>query len=271
MPVCSRGKGVLESSDFDQAVSDKTKVICVSSVQWSSGFRLDMHALGEMCRQRGIWLVVDAIHEMGAMEIDVSRRYADFVFAGGHKWLNSPYGCGLMYVSQRALDELDAPLKGYLALEAPQGGWGEYFRTPDITPFREYRFPRTAKQFETGGTSNYPGAVALGKSLKLVNELGIDACELQIRRLGDLVYRELEALGVDIISDPRPKHRSGITVFQVDADAEKNKEILAKLLDAGIYLAMRYTAGVGGIRVSTHFFNHADDIYAMIEVLRQNL
>ena len=85
----------------------RTKVVCVSSVQWCSGYRLDMKGLGELCRSRGVWLVVDAIQEMGALEIDLGRQYADFLTAGGHKWLNAPHGCGVMYVSERVLKELE--------------------------------------------------------------------------------------------------------------------------------------------------------------------
>src|SRR5436853_6705406 len=85
-------------------------------------------------------------------------QYADFLIAGGHKWLNSPFGCSINFLSDRVLAELAPNSYGYLALSEPTGGWGEYFRTPEITPFREYTFPRVAKTFEIAGTSNYPGA-----------------------------------------------------------------------------------------------------------------
>ncbi|NIN69499.1 MAG: aminotransferase class V-fold PLP-dependent enzyme, partial [Anaerolineae bacterium] len=97
----------------------------------------------------------------------------------------------------------------YLALEEPQDGWGEYFRTPETSPLGNYVFPAVAKSFEIGGTANYPGAVALGESLKLTNELGIQIVEEQVRRLTDLLHFELARIGAHVVTDPDPCVRSG--------------------------------------------------------------
>ncbi|NIN69500.1 MAG: aminotransferase class V-fold PLP-dependent enzyme, partial [Anaerolineae bacterium] len=64
--VQSGDRGVLTTGDFDRMLDASTKVVCVSSVQWSTGYRLNMQELGELCRSRGIWLVVDAVQELGA-------------------------------------------------------------------------------------------------------------------------------------------------------------------------------------------------------------
>lgn len=270
-PVKSRDEGVLELADFERAMGPRTKVVCVSSVQWCSGYRIDSQALGDLCAARGIWFVVDAIQELGAMDMDFSKIKADFVVAGGHKWLNSPHGCGIMAISQRVLAELEPDSWGYLALEAPEGGWGEYFRTPSITPYRDYRFPRTAKKFELSGTSNYPGAVGLGKALKLVNDVGIEVSERRILELTGLLHAGLNRLGLHIVSKPDPKLRSGITIFRAFPEARENQALLQKLLADRVYVAMRYTSGVGGIRVSTHYFNNEEDIEQLLASLKRHL
>jgi cysteine desulfurase / selenocysteine lyase len=270
-PVRSHDEGVLEFEDFERAVGPKTKAICVSSVQWCSGYRVDIKALGDLCAARGIWFIVDAIQEMGALNIDLSTVNADFVIAGGHKWLNAPYGCGLMALSQRVLDKLEPASWGYLALDDPEGGWGEYFRTPSITPYREYRFPRTAKSFEIAGTSNYPGAIGLGKALKLVNELGILDVEAHILELTERLQSGLHRLNMHVVSKPDPRVRSGITTFQAFPDAKENLALLQRLLADRIYVAMRYTANVGGIRISTHYFNNDDDVDALLASLTRHL
>ena len=140
-PVKSHDEGALELGDFERSIGPRTKVVCVSSVQWCSGYRIDSKALGELCASRGIWFVLDAIQELGALDMDFSAIKVDFMIAGGHKWLNSPHGCGVMAVSERVLAELEPDSWGYLALEDPEGGWGEYFRTPAITPYREIPLP----------------------------------------------------------------------------------------------------------------------------------
>jgi selenocysteine lyase/cysteine desulfurase len=269
-PVHSHDEGVLTPDDFSAAMNAYTKVVCVSSVQWCSGYRLDMKALAEICRANDVWLVVDAIQEMGVMEIDLASQYADFVIAGGHKWLNAPFGCGVMFISDHVLAGLEPASHGYLALEPPDGGWEEYFRTPDITPYRDYDFPRAAKKFEIAGTSNYPGAVGLGGSLKLVNTIGIRNAESHVRRLTELLHEELDRLGARLVSQREPENRSGITVFRCYEDRAKDLELLDRILDDRILISIRYTSGVGGLRVSTHYFNAEDDIVQLIDAIRSN-
>jgi len=268
-PVKSGEGGALPVDLFLQAVDARTRVICVSSVQWCTGYRVDMKLLGEFCREKGIWLVVDAIQEVGVMSVDLATQYADFYIAGGHKWLNAPFGCGLMYVSERVLNELQPNAYGYLALHAPEDGWGEYFRTPSISPYRPYNFPREAKTFEIAGTSNYPGAVGLGKSLKLVNQLGITAIEQHVRGLIQLLRQELKELGARLVSPEDSHHHSGITVFNLADTRDGDLAILENVLKDKVYISMRYTSGVGGIRVSTHYFNSEADIHRLAEALRK--
>lgn len=268
-PVRSHDEGVLSVDDFARVIDPRTKVVCVSSVQWCTGYRVDVRALSALCRERNIWLVVDAIQEMGAFEIDLSQSWADFVVAGGHKWLNAPLGCGVMYVGDRALGELDPVSWGYLALEEPQGGWPAYFETPSITPYREYQFPKTAKRFENGGTFNYPGAIALDASLRLVNAIGIRQAEAHIRHLGELLYDELLRAGAHVVSKRDPAVRSGITIFSCYGDPARDRALLETLLADRIFLAMRYTSNVGGIRVSTHYYNNEDDVLRLVAALRR--
>ena len=269
-PVACNDGGALGVEAFEAAMDGRTRAVCVSSVQWCSGYRVDIAGLAELCRERDVWLVVDAIQEMGALEMDLSKPYGDFVMAGGHKWLNAPFGCGVMFVGDRALDELQPAAFGYLALEPPSAGWGEYFRTPDISPYREYRFPRQAKRFEIAGTSNYPGAAGLGASLALVNEVGITDVERHIHGLTELLHDELEELGARLVTKRDPATRSGITVFRLHEDPADDLAVLSRLLAERILISIRYTSGVGGMRVSTHYYNDEDDVQSLCEALRRH-
>ena len=261
--------GVLTAEDFERAADARTRAVCVSSVQWCTGNRLDMRALGELCRARSIWLVVDAIQELGAMAVDTRAQYADFIIAGGHKWLNAPFGCGVMYVSDRVLRELEPDSHGYLAMTEPEGGWAEYFRTPEITPYRDYAFLRTAKRFEIAGTANYPGAVGLGASLRMINEIGIDAVERRIRGLTDLLQRELGSTRARLVSAREPAARSGITVFRWCDTPAQDRALVEEILRHKVYISVRYTSNIGGIRVSSHFFNDEEDVLRLVHTLRR--
>jgi selenocysteine lyase/cysteine desulfurase len=255
---------------FERHVDARTRVICVSSVQWSSGCRVDVAGLGELCRERGIWLVVDAVQEMGAMSIDLSGQPADFVIAGGHKWLNAPFGCGIMFLSDRAVEALAPPFRGYLSMDEPAGGWATFFRTPGIPTVRDYTFPTGARQFEIGGTANYPGAVGLAASLRLINGVGIDVIDAHVRSLTGVLRRGLEERGARIVSPPSPQTRSGITTFTFHDTPEQDYALLQKILADRVFISMRYTGGVGGLRVSTHFYNTEEDVLRFLDSLAHN-
>jgi cysteine desulfurase/selenocysteine lyase len=252
VPVRPRLPGAPTADDFARAMTGRSRVLCTSSVQWTSGYRADLAALGDLCRARGVYLVVDAVQELGACPIDVRVSSVDVLVAGGHKWLNAPFGCGILYLAPRILAEREPASYGYLSLVEPKGGWGEYFRTESASPFSDWRFVRTAKRFEVGGTSNYPGArprcdksTSLGSSARL---------------------------GARVVSPCEPRAaRSGITTFRCHNNPAEDRALLERLLEAKVYLAMRYTSGVGGIRVSTHFFNNQEDIERLIAVVKKSL
>lgn len=270
MPVRSGPNGYLTADHFEEAMDDRTRVVCVSSVQWCSGHRIDLKALGNLCRSRDIYLVVDAIQHLGACPLDVQETPVDFLMAGGHKWLNAPFGCGILYVSPDRIRELDPDSWGYLALEAPEGGWGEYFRRPETSPYSEWTFPQTATKFEIAGTSNYPGAVGLGASLAQINELGSHTIHRHILDLGLQLRSGLERLGARLISPGEPEEaRSGITIFNMYDSPEKDRALQEKLLARKIYLAQRYTSGIGGIRASTHFYNCEEDVDTLLNAIEE--
>ncbi len=257
--------GALTPDAFAELVDDRTRAVVISSVQWTNGYALDLRALADLCRAHDALLVVDAIQQLGATRLSVKDIAADAVVAGGHKWLNAPFGCGLLYVRRTTLPHLRMPSWGYLGLPPPEGGWGRYFATPNSTPVRIYDFPTTTKSLEINGTANYPGAVGLGASLEIINAIGIGAIEEHVLALTDHLHEELPKLGVRMVTRPEREARSGITTFEVSQSPDENEAFLQALLDERIYVAMRYTSRVGGIRVSTHFYNDHDDVDRLLQ------
>lgn len=269
VPVETPSHGNLTIELFAKKITKKTKAICVSSVQWCTGQRLPMHELSQLCRSRGIWLIVDGVHEAGALHVDLSQTGCDFYICGGHKWLNAPYGCGVMVMSRQAL-ELCPSSFGYLALAEPQGGWGAFFRDPSQSPFRDYAFPRTAKSFEIAGTSNYPGAIGLLESLKIVNAIGSKKVEHRVIELARFLRAELLRMGLSVLSPSLEGSQSGITIFRLFEDKDADLKALQQLLKERILVSIRYTSNHGGIRVSTHYFNNEEDILKLCSSIQRN-
>ena len=267
-PVPNRG-GEVRIEDIAERIGARTRVLAISSVQWSNGYRVDLGALGAMCRERRVWLVVDAIQQLGAMPIDVQATPVDFLACGGHKWLNAPFGCGFLYVKREVQAALRRPLAGYLSLETPAGGWGKYFETPTISPLREFKAVEEAKAFEVGGTGNYPGAAGLGASVGMIREVGPRRIWEYIVGLTDRLIEGLDRIGVEVVTPRARENRSGIVTFSVGT-AEENVAIAERLAEAGVLVSVRYTSGVGGVRVSCHFFNNEADLGRLIEVVEKD-
>lgn len=267
--VVPHRQGRLHIDDFARAVDSHTRLILLSSVQWNNGFRADLGAFSQLARDRKVILAVDAIQQLGAIGLDVGQTPVDFLVCGGHKWLNAPVGRGFLYVHPAQVERLSPSAWGYLNIAEPAVGWARYFATPDIPAVRDYDFVPSARRFESGGTANYPGNVALGASLALINEIGIKAIESYILGLTQNLRGRLSAAGAVVVSPSEPAARSSIVTFTMGQGPERDTALLNRLLERRILISQRYTAGVGGLRVSVHFFNNEDDIQALTQAVAE--
>lgn len=263
--VCNRDGRILVE-DIEAALTPRTRAVAISSVQWSNGFRCDLDALSRLCRDRGISLIVDAVQQIGAIPLDVQKTPIDAIACGGHKWLMSPFGCGFLYLSKSFRDQLKPPLAGYLSVADPEGGWGTYFRTPSITPVRDYEFVDGARRWETGGTANYPGAIGLAEAVGLINDIGIDNVGRHVLSLTDYLIDGLRRLNVQLVTREEREHRSGVVTFTLDK-LDDNIALVDFLQKHKVLVSIRYTSQVGGVRVSCHLFNNQSDLDRLLELV----
>src|SRR5215831_8343497 len=84
-----------------EAIDARTRLVTLSAVQFSNGFRHDLAATSELCRNRGVLLNLDAIQWVGALSLNLSELAVDFLSFGGHKWLLAPIGTGIFYCNTK--------------------------------------------------------------------------------------------------------------------------------------------------------------------------
>jgi selenocysteine lyase/cysteine desulfurase len=263
-------EGRLTPDDFDCAANSATRLVLLSSVQWSSGFRADLAGFSDLARRRGWVLVVDAIQHLGALPLDVRATPVDFVVCGGHKWLNAPAGRGFLYVAPHWRQAAGPPCpRGYLHIRQPAEGWAEYFATPATPAVRDYDFVDDARAFELGGTANYPGNVVLGAAVGLLNTVGPEAIERHVLDLGDYLIEGLDRAGAVVVSPREGTLRSGIISFTLGDGVARDRALLQRLWDERVVISHRYTAGVGGLRVSVHLYNNREDIDRLLDAVRR--
>ena len=74
--------GKLPFESVERALENpRVRLLALSSVQYGSGFRIDVEALGRLCRERGVLFCLDAIQSVGVQPIDVARAGVDFLAA----------------------------------------------------------------------------------------------------------------------------------------------------------------------------------------------
>jgi cysteine desulfurase / selenocysteine lyase len=259
-------QGQILVEDIEGAIDKRTRVIAISSVQWSNGFRCDLDALSALCRERGIFLIVDAVQQLGAIPFDVRQTPVDAIACGGHKWLMAPFGCGFLYLSKEFRAKVKPPVAGYLSVAEPEGGWGKYFQTPSVTPVRDYEFVGGARRWETGGTANYPGAIGLAESVSLINELGVANVGEHVLSLTDHLISGLKRQDIRVVTSEDRRCQSGIVSFTL-GDVDENVALTKFLQQHRVLVSVRYTSHVGGVRVSCHLFNNHDDIDRLLELV----
>jgi cysteine desulfurase / selenocysteine lyase len=93
--------GAASAEQIIDAITDSTRLISISFVQFLSGYRADLKKIGEVCREKDIIFSVDAIQGLGALRIDVERDKVDFISSGTQKWLLGFQGMSFIYVSDQ--------------------------------------------------------------------------------------------------------------------------------------------------------------------------
>ena len=231
------------------AIDSRTRLISLSAVQFSNGYRHDLAATSQLCAERHVLLNLDAIQWVGALEMDVSKYHVDFLAVGGQKWLLAPIGTGFFYCNRNALDRLDPPSVGYHSVDK-----GEAHMDYELV----YR--PNAGRFEEA-LVNFPGIWGLDAAVKILLGLGSRQVERHVLGLVEFAAESLKRQGCEIVSPVGEHERSGILSFRpprVDA------EIAASRLHAlGVDVAVRG----GALRISPSYYNDRSEIERLVHEL----
>ena len=260
--------GQVTADDYKSAADKNTKVIIVSSVQEVNGYRVDIKEISKFARDIGAYIIVDGIQEMGALSVDLKNLDVDAYCAGGHKWLRNPFGAGVLYINKNLVNQLEPDFYSYYNANSPPGGWGNYLESPQRTPYDHFEMKKDASKFETGATINYVGAFGLVKSFEIIEGYGLFNIEKEV--IGRIKYikknlKDIGALTNDNIDGDR---LSGICTFNLEEGIEKEKQLMEILRERNIYCSLRYVSGIGGIRISPHYYTAYDEIDYFIETVR---
>jgi selenocysteine lyase/cysteine desulfurase len=230
-------------------VDAHTRLLTISSIQFVSGLRIDLHRIGAFCKQRDILFCIDAIQSLGAVQFDVQAYHADFVMADGHKWLFGPEGLGVFYSSTSAREKL----------KLTQFGW-HMLKDSHNYENKPWELHPGGQRFECG-SPNMLGIHALSASLSLLLEVGMDNIEKQVIERSDFLKTIItDHPQLELLSNRISPFKSGIVVFKHRTIA--NEVLYKSLQQNGVVCALRG----GGIRFSPHFYNNFDEIERAVQM-----
>jgi selenocysteine lyase/cysteine desulfurase len=225
------------------------KLLAISFVQYLSGFRANLNAIGELCRKHGCFFFVDAIQGLGAFPLDVNAAHIDALAADGHKWLLGPEGCGILYVRKEKQNSIFPREFGWTNV----AGYNDYAS-------RDMTLRPDAGRYECG-TLNTIGCFGLRASIELLLEVGIDRIAPAV---SDLAVRLAEGAcrkGYTLLGDREPENVSGIVAL--NKPGQDSRKIVHGLKQRGIIAAPRQ----GWVRMSPHFYISPDEIDQVVEAL----
>ncbi|MCL5885391.1 MAG: aminotransferase class V-fold PLP-dependent enzyme [Deltaproteobacteria bacterium] len=244
-------EGKVRKEDLFAACDGKTRLITLSSVEFSNGYRNDLPGIGEYCQKHGIFFCVDGIQSIGVLPMDVKSFGIDALSADGHKWLLSPEGIGAFYISRDVMEMVEPVILG----------WHSVKNRFDFENY-DFRLSPDARRYEPG-SMNTVGISSFNASLELLLSLGVDRIWERVRRLTERVRERAVEEGCKLVSPDHPEERSGIVTFRVpEAD---NAALWRALLNRKAVCSHRG----GGIRVSPHFYNTPEEIDRFFAILRE--
>jgi selenocysteine lyase/cysteine desulfurase len=247
---CEERAGRVDVDELISLIDNRTRIVAISHVQYGSGFRADMERIGRAARQHDALLVVDVIQAMGALPINVEAELIDAAAGACHKWLLTPEGVGLLYLSERARERIQPTLVGWMSVPDPED-YGNF----------EQAWSRGTLPWETGTapTALFHGLEA---SLSLLQETGIGRIAAHLTELTDYLCERLQGRNYEVVSSRLPGEKSQIICIQHEGEWSPIA-LYNHLKKRSIIVAPRGTR----LRVSPHLYNTTEDIDALVDSL----
>lgn len=233
---------------FEQSLNERTRLVAVSEVNYSTGFRVPLAELSDRLRDRGVLLFVDGTQSIGALEFDTQRIRPSVLAVHGYKWLISPTGAGFMYVAPEVRERLTPTVVGWRS----HHDW----RNVDNLHHGSPEFKSTAERYEGGGLP-FPLLYAMEASINLMLEIGPAEIERRVLELAGAIRVVLSDLGAEV-------NGGASQIVSARLPGQDPSRLAKELRARGVLVSARS----GRLRVSPHLYNNEEDIERFRSELR---
>ncbi len=232
---------------FYESINERTRVVLMSTVNYTNGFRPPLVEISRYLRERGVLFYLDGTQSVGALEFDCAEIKPDLLAVHGYKWLLSPNGAGFLYVSPEVRKWLRPNVIGWRS----DRDW----RRVDNLNHGAPHFVDKAEKYEGGGLI-FPMVYAMGASVGMMLEIGPQQIEQRVLALSALACDALKSCGATIVHEGSP-------IIAARFEGHDASLLSRALKEQRIQVSARH----GNLRVSVHFYNNQEDINRLVSAL----
>jgi cysteine desulfurase/selenocysteine lyase len=250
------GDGRVDAEAVGAAIGPRTRVVCLSWVFSFFGHAVDIASISRVCRERGVWCVVNASQAVGARPLNVESLEIDALACCGFKWLCGPYATGFGWLRPDLRAQLDYPQPHWLRAQTSRG----------LHRALDYAMPdeRTASAFDVFCNANFFNFAPLTAAVEMLDDIGIERIAAHDQQLIDELIASLDGSKYELLSPSSGEERSTL-VYLSHQDPHANERVAQGLRQRRISIAERE----GRLRVAPHLYNSSDDIARLLEALKE--
>jgi cysteine desulfurase/selenocysteine lyase len=252
-------KGELVMAEFDQLLSNKTKIVTVNHISNALGTINPIKYIIDRAHQFGAAVFIDGAQAVPHLKPNVQELDCDFYAFSGHK-MCGPTGTGILYGKEAWLNQLP-----------PYQGGGEMIK--EVT-FEKTTYADLPHKFEAG-TPNIAGGIVLGTAVDYMNSIGFENIQKQELELLAYATEQLSKIeGLKIYGTAEAK--TSVISFNIDGihpyDIGTIVDKLGIAVRTGHHCAqpiMNFFEIPGTIRASFAFYNTKEEIDVMVEAVKK--
>lgn len=245
---------------LENNLPEDTKIFNISHVTFDTGRKINIKAVGEYLREKGIIFILDATQSFGGLEISKDELdYVDVLACSTYKWLLSPYGHSFGYFSNNILEQI----------EHSNANWITSPNSEVVYKLCNYTVDTLsgARKFDRGQCANLLNMKGLEGSLDLFNEIGLDNIQNYNNYLKTYFLNHIDHDRFDILTPINLtddiKSQSYGNIISLVVKGINSIEIENKLKTNNIDVSVRE----GKVRISFHLFNRIEQIDHLIKIL----
>lgn len=253
--------GFVTADDINNSIKDNTKLVILSQASNVIGNIQPLKEIGELCRKKSIYFIIDTAQSAGSMKVDFKDLNCNALAFTGHKGLLGPQGIGGFIID----DDLND-----IASTVFVGGTGSMSYSlvqPDFLP----------DKFESG-TLNTPGIAGLYSAIKFINQETVEVIHDKEMYLSKLLLDDIN--NMDYVTLYGPKTTTNrVSTFSMNLKNMNSNEF-SYYLDSKYNIITRTglhcaplahktigTENTGTVRVSIGYFNTVEDIMNLTDAI----